>query len=328
MFLFVLCVSSAAGGKKCLFFMRIIFVGSGEFGVPTLSGLMSAGHEIVKVYTQPDRPAGRGRKLAGTPVAEFAVTRGIDAVRTGDINSEKLPRADLMVVIAFGQKVAPAVVNHARLGSVNLHASLVPKFRGAAPINWAILRGEKETGNSIIRLAEKMDAGALVAQSRLTIGETETAGELHDRLAKDGAELMARTTGDLEAGKISEKPQDESAATQAPKLSRKSAMLDWNRPGDETARTIRGLSPWPGCRARLLDAAGAELGRLTLLRAKPAASEAPRWHPGEIAIDGNIACGAGAVEILDVQPDGKRAMALADYRRGHQWMPGTRVESI
>jgi methionyl-tRNA formyltransferase len=280
------------------------------------------------VYTQPDRPAGRGRKLAATPVAEFAASRGIDAIRTADINSEALPAADLMVVIAFGQKIAPNVVNHARLGSVNLHASLVPKFRGAAPINWAILRGEEETGNSIIRLAEKMDAGAVLAQSRVTIGEVETAGELHDRLAKDGAELMARVMTELQVGKILEKPQIESAATQAPKLSRQSALLDWQKPGEEIARTIRGLSPWPGCRVRLLDAAGAELGRLTLLRAKPAASEAPRWHPGEIAIDGNIACAQGAVEILDVQPDGKRPMGIADYRRGHQWMPGTRVESV
>jgi methionyl-tRNA formyltransferase len=308
--------------------MRIIFVGSGEFGVPSLSALMSAGHEILGVYTQPDRPAGRGRKLAATPVAEFAASRGMNAIRTADINSEDLSPADLIVVIAFGQKIAQRVVEHARLGSVNLHASLLPKYRGAAPINWAILRGENESGNSIIRLAEKMDAGAVLSQSHLTIGETETAGELHDRLAQDGAELTVRTVAELEAGRIAEKPQDESAATQAPKLSRQSAMLDWKKSGEEIARTIRGLSPWPACRVRLLDAAGGELGRLTLLRAKPAPSEAPRWHPGEIAIDGNIACDRGAVEILDVQPDGKRTMGFSDYRRGHHWMPGMRVESI
>jgi methionyl-tRNA formyltransferase len=308
--------------------MRIIFVGSGEFGVPTLSELMRTGHEIAGVFTQPDRPAGRGRKLAATPVGEFADSHGASAVRTSDLNAEKLPDADLMVVIAFGQKIAPKVVNHPRLGSVNLHASLVPKFRGAAPINWAILRGEAETGNSIIRLAEKMDAGAILAQSRLKIGETETAGELHDRLAEDGAALMAKTIKQLEAGRIIEKPQIEAEATQAPKLSRQSAILDWKGSGEEIARKIRGLSPWPGCRAKLLDAAGTELGKLTLLRARPAAGEAPRWHPGEIAIDGNIACSEGAVEILDVVPDGKRAMLIGDYRRGHQWMPGMRLESV
>jgi methionyl-tRNA formyltransferase len=308
--------------------MRIIFVGSGEFGVPTLSELMRSGHEIAAVFTQPDRPAGRGRKLAATPVGEFADSKGLGAIRTSDINSEKLPAADLIVVIAFGQKIAPKVVNHARLGSANLHASLVPKFRGAAPINWAILRAEAETGNSIIRLAEKMDAGAILAQSRVTIGETETAGELHDRLAQDGALLMAKTVKELEAGEIVEKPQIEAQATQAPKLSRQSAVLDWKESGEEIARKIRGLSPWPGCRVKMVDAAGTELGKLTLVRARPAASEAPRWHPGEIAIDGNIACGDGAVEILDVVPDGKRAMSIADYRRGHQWMPGMRLESV
>lgn len=135
-----------------------------------------------------------------------------------------------MIVIAFGQKIAPAVVDHPRLGSVNLHASLLPKFRGAAPINWAILRGETETGNSIIRLAQKVDAGDILAQSPLPIAELETAGELHDRLAGEGARLMVRTIQDLQAGPVTEIAQDESLATQAPKLSRQSAAIDWRFP--------------------------------------------------------------------------------------------------
>ncbi len=171
--------------------MRIIFAGSGEFGLPTLRAILGAGHEVVQVVSQPDRPAGRGRGLSPTPVAAEAIAAGLPLLRTPDINqeplNEALPPADVMVVIAFGQKIADSVVNHPRLGSVNLHASRLPKHRGAAPINAAILSGDPVAGNSIIRLARKMDAGAVLAESALDVGELETAGELHDRLATDGA---------------------------------------------------------------------------------------------------------------------------------------------
>src|SRR3954469_19542920 len=167
--------------------LRIIFAGSGEFGLPTLEALRAAGHDIVLVVSQPDRPAGRGRGLQPTPVAAAALAAGLPVLRTADINRETLPPADLMGVIAFGQKIADSVVHHPRLGSVNLHASVLPKYRGAAPINWAIINGETAAGNSVIRLAQRMDAGAVLAQSHVPIGELETAGELHDRLAADGA---------------------------------------------------------------------------------------------------------------------------------------------
>src|SRR3954470_20693861 len=154
--------------------LKLIFAGAGEFGLPTLRALLDAGHEIVQVVSQPDRPAGRGRKLTPTPIAQFALERGLPLLRTANINAEPLPAADVMVVIAFGQKIAENVVHHARLGSLNLHASRLPKFRGAAPINAAILAGETVTGNSVIRLAQKMDAGAILGQSMLEIGELET----------------------------------------------------------------------------------------------------------------------------------------------------------
>jgi methionyl-tRNA formyltransferase len=307
--------------------MRIIFTGSGEFGIPTLSALINAGHKIFP-YTQPDRPAGRGRKMMPTAIAQFAMERGLEAKRTANLNAESLPDADLMIVIAFGQKIDSAAVNQPRFGSVNLHASILPKFRGAAPINWAILRGETETGNSVIRLAPKMDAGAILGQSRFSIGEVETAGELHDRLANDGVGLMMRVIKDLEAGGIKEIAQDETRATLAPKLTRQSAMIDWTLPANEIERKIRGLYPWPGCRVRLLDAAGGEGARVTLVRGRAGEGEGPRWQPGEIAIDGLVACGERAVEILEIQPDGKRPMTLADFRRGNPWMPGMKLESI
>jgi len=308
--------------------MRIIFAGSGEFAVPTLQALLEAGQEIVAVYTQPERWAGRGRTLTPTPIARFAQGRAAPLIQTPNVNDETLPPADLMVVIAFGQKMAPAAANHPRLGSVNLHASLLPKFRGAAPINWAILRGESETGNSIIRLAARMDAGAILAQSRVSIGDVETAGELHDRLAVEGARLMLQTADDLQAGRAVENPQDERLATPAPKLSREFSRIDWSVGAVEIARRIRGLYPWPGCRVRLLDAVGVEIARLTLVRARAAEGEGPRWRPGEITIAGQIACGDEAVEILEIQPDGKRPMSLSDYRRGNAWMPGMKLESV
>jgi len=308
--------------------MKIIFTGSGEFGVPTLAALLEARQEIVAVYTQPDRPAGRGRKLTPTPVAQFAGKNSLPLMPTANINAEHLPPADLMIVIAFGQKIAPTVVDHPRLGSVNLHASLLPKFRGAAPINWAILRGETETGNSIIRLAQKMDAGSILAQSSLPIAELETAGELHDRLAADGARLMLGTIEDLQAGRVTEIAQEESRATLASKLSRQSAVIDWNSPAAEISRKIRGLYPWPGCRVRMLDASGVEHARLTLVRARAVDGEGPRWHPGEISSHGAVACADHAVELIEIQPDDKRAMALSDYRRGNPWMPGMKLESI
>jgi methionyl-tRNA formyltransferase len=309
--------------------LKIIFSGSGEFGVPTLRSLIDDGHDIVRVFTQPDRPAGRGRKLTPTPLASFALQRGLPVTPTPDINVEPLPEADLMVVIAFGQKISDPVVHHPRLGSVNLHASRLPKYRGAAPINHAILRGETVAGNSVIRLAKKMDAGAVLAMSELQIGELETAGELHDRLADDGPMIMARVIDALSRGEAVETPQDESQATLAPKLQRESTLLDWTRDPQVLARQIRGLYPWPGCRVKLLDAANTELGRLTLVRARATNGEGDRWRPGEIMTDGHVSAGPdGGVEIVELQPEGKRPMSLDAYRRGNRWQPGMRLESV
>jgi methionyl-tRNA formyltransferase len=316
-------------------FLRLIFAGSGEFGLPTLDALRTAGHEIVQVVSQPDRPAGRGRELTPTPIASAALAAGLPLLRTVDINHEALPAADLMVVIAFGQKIADAVVHHPRLGSINLHASRLPKYRGAAPINWAILSGETVTGNSVIRLAQRMDAGHVLGQSELPIGELETAGELHDRLANDGAVLLPRVVEALAEGRATEIAQDDTLATMAPKLSRDVSKLDWSGGAEEVARKIRGLYPWPGCRVKLCDAAGETIDTLRLVRARPAASlaggaddEGGRWLPGDVNIAGHVQAGSGgAVDIVEVQPDGKRPMNLADYRRGHRWCAGMRLFS-
>jgi methionyl-tRNA formyltransferase len=306
--------------------VRVIFAGSGEFGLPTLARLIDSDEcDIVQVVTQPDRPSGRGLKLSSTVVARLAIERNLPLLRTANINEEKIPDADVMVVIAFGQKVAPHIASHPRLGSINLHASLLPRYRGAAPINWAIIRGERVTGNSVIRLAPKMDAGAVLGQSRIEIGETETAGEVHDRLARDGAQLVPRVLDELARGTATEAPQDESRATLAPKLSRERATIDWTRAARDIANQIRGMYPWPGCRVRLIDG-DREVARVTLVRARPAVGGAPR--AGEIMPTGEISTGDGAVEIMELQPEGKRPMPLRDFRNGHPWHAGMRLESF
>jgi methionyl-tRNA formyltransferase len=305
----------------------IIFAGSGEFGAPTLRALVGAGHRIPLVITQPDRPAGRGRTLTPTPIASLASSQNLPLLKTSNINAEQLPPADLLIVIAFGQKIAPHIVDHARFGSVNLHASILPKYRGAAPINWAIIRGETIAGNSIIRLAQKMDAGPVLAQSSLPISELETAGELHDRLAVDGAPLMLRLINDLAAGRAAETPQDETQATLAPKLSRESSKLDFTRPAAEIANQIRGMYPWPGCRVRLLDASGEELSRVTLVRAR-ARSVHETIPPAAIGADGTVGAGSASIEIVELQPEGKRPMSLDAFRNGHRWEAGMRLGPV
>jgi methionyl-tRNA formyltransferase len=304
--------------------LKILFAGSGEFGAPSLDALVAAGHEIVQVISQPNRPAGRGKQMTATPIARLAEERRLRVLKTGNINEEKLESADLLVVIAFGQKIAPEVVNHARLGSVNLHASLLPKYRGAAPINWAIICGEQRTGNSVIRLAQKMDAGAILGQSEVEIEKLETAGELHDRLAMDGAKLLVKVVGDLERGAAIEREQDDRLASLAPKLKREDARIRWEWDAKEIARRILGMYPWPGCRGRLVRN-GEEVGRVTLVRAR--ASETG-GRDGVIAEDGSVGAGVGSVEIVEIQPEGKRPMSLEAYRNGHLWEPGMRVESL
>ncbi len=304
--------------------LRLIFAGSGEFGLPTLKQLITDGHEIVRVFTQPDRPAGRGRKLTPTPITVYATTIGLSVTPTTDINTEPAIDADAMVVIAFGQKIGQTVVDRQRLGSLNLHASLLPKYRGAAPIHWAILRGETITGNSVIRLANRMDAGAVLGQSVTPIGELETTGELHDRLSQMGAPLVAKVLAELNDGTNVATLQDESLATIAPKLSRETAAIDFTQPAEVVARTIRGLFPWPGCRVKLIDATEKEIATVTLVRAR--AHAGTNAAPGTIDTDGRIGAGdGGAVEIVELQPEGKRPMPLADFRNGRPWERGMRV---
>ncbi|MEM8873777.1 MAG: methionyl-tRNA formyltransferase [Planctomycetota bacterium] len=289
--------------------MKIRFVGSGAFGLPTLRALADR-HEIVQVLTQPDKPAGRGKKLTPTPIGQWCDDHGLPIVRTMSINSEPMVDADVLVVIAFGQKVGPDVTDAPRLGAVNLHASLLPRWRGAAPIHHAIMAGDTVTGNSVIRLAERMDAGAVLGQSERPIEDTHTTGDLHDLLAEDGVELMLDVLDELESGTAEEIEQDETLATPAGKLSRADAVLDFTQDAKIVSRKINGLSPWPGVRVNI---AGESV---TLLRSRPAAGTGT---PGTILDNGHIACGTGAIEVLELQPSGKKPMPLDAYRNGRDW---------
>ena len=297
---------------------RVLFAGSGAFGVPTLESLAGGGH-VVGVYTQPDKPAGRGNKLTPTPIAKAAEALGLPLTRTANLNDEQLPAADALVVIAFGQWVGGRVKRHPTHGAINLHASLLPRHRGAAPIHGAVLAGDDETGNSVIRLAKTMDAGRVLGQSRRPVGDDQTTGELHDLLAADGPVLVRRVLAELAAGTAEEVSQDPALATHQGKLARADAVLDFTRDARSVARRINGLSPWPGCRVTV----GGQT--VTLLKARPVAGSG---EPGEITADGTIACGSGSVEVLTLQPSGKKPMTLKDYRNGRAWDAGTKVEAV
>lgn len=306
--------------------LDVIFAGSGEFGAPTMRAIAAA-HRIRLVVTQPDRPAGRGQALSPAPIARLAAELGLPVLRTPDINAESLPPADVMVVVAFGQKIAPHIVDQPRLGSINLHASLLPKYRGAAPINRAIINGETETGNTVIRLARRIDSGDILGQSVVPIMPLETAGELHDRLSEDGARLVLRVLEELAAGTAQPRPQDHAQATVAPKLGRESSRIDFALPAHRAACFVRGMYPWPGCHVRLVFPDGREAGRVVLARARAAGPA--RAGPGVIDASGYIGAGDGmGVEVIELQPEGKRLMSLAAYRNGHAWHEGMRVEAI
>ncbi len=310
--------------------MRLIFLGSGEFGLPTLERL-HAEHQVVAVVSQPDRPAGRKQQLTPTPVALWASQHGLALHKTENANdptfvaSVAALRADAAVVIAFGQKLSPQLI--AALGPwvVNLHASLLPKYRGAAPINWAMIHGERETGVSVIGLAQKMDAGLIYAQSATPIAETETAGELHDRLAALGPAVIGATLAGFAAGTLHGLSQDDSRATKAPKLSKADAHVNFDAPPESVRCRIHGLTPWPGVTVKWARTSDSKDQPLFLRRVRIVAGICTDAAPGTVLADHRIACRGGAVELLEVQVPGGRVLPIADFVRGHRLEAGDRL---
>ncbi len=310
--------------------MRIVFMGSAELACPCLDTLLaSAGDEVVGVVTQPDRPRGRSLRLGPCPVRARAAQRGIPVLTPERVNAPESVRAiralapDLAVVVAYGQILKPELLGIPPRGCVNLHASLLPKYRGAAPIQWAIARGETRTGVTTMFLNEAMDAGDIIAQVGETIREDDTAGTLQERLARLGADLLARTLDDIRGGRVRRTPQPPAEATFAPKLKKSDGRLDWSRPAVELSNRIRAFTPWPGCYCEFPGA------RPFLVRVLKARVEAGQGQLGEIlsgAGDGPLVqTGALALRLLELQPEGRKPMSGAAFLCGHPLKAGEQL---
>ena len=305
--------------------MRIVFAGTPEFAVPSLRA--AARHnEVVAVCTQPDRPAGRGRGLQPSPVKLEAVRRGIPVLQPENFRSSvskdalRALQPDLMVVVAYGLLLPRSVLAIPQYGCWNVHASLLPRWRGAAPIQRAIMAGDAETGVMVMQMDEGLDTGAIGMAERIAIGPDMTAGELHDALSRIGADLMARALAAVSRGSLSFRPQPEAGVTYAAKIDKAEAKLDFARPAQEVHNLARGLSPFPGAWFEADLGRGPE--RVKVLRTRLSArSGAAGTYLGE----GIVACGAGAVELVQVQRGGKAPMAFADFARGARLAPGAKL---
>ncbi len=301
--------------------MNILFMGTPDFALPSLKALVEAGHQIVGVFTQPDKPKNRGMKLQAPPVKEYALEQGIpvfqpETLRDGSGFSQvKDLNPDLIVVAAYGKILPTDILDYPKFGSINVHSSMLPKYRGAAPIHWAILNGDTKTGVTIMHMAKELDAGDIIIQAETPIGPDETVEELHDRLAILGANLLVETVDQIEKGLAVRVPQKPEEVTFAPMLSRALSPMDWTKSAGELHNQVRGLIPWPGAVAAF---AGGEYKIF-----KTAVLEEPTERlPGTLLEAGNagikIACGQGTVlQILELQAQGKKRMLAADYLRGN-----------
>ncbi|NDV53184.1 methionyl-tRNA formyltransferase [Salipiger sp. PrR003] len=299
--------------------MRVVFMGTPDFSVPVLESLVGAGHEIAAVYSQPPRPAGRGKKDRPSPVQARAEALGLEvrhpaSLRGADEQAEFAAlKADVAVVVAYGLILPQAILDAPARGCLNIHASLLPRWRGAAPIHRAILSGDPETGVCIMQMEAGLDTGPVLLREALTIGAEETTGELHDRLSKMGARLIVTALERLDL--LEPVPQPEAGVTYAQKIDKAEAVLDWSLPAEEVSRRIRGLAPFPGAWTMV------DGERVKLLGARVVPGEGA---PGE-ALDGGfvIACGSGAVQITRAQRAGKGAQDAETFLRGMKVPAGT-----
>ncbi len=298
--------------------LRIIFMGTPEFAAATLQALQEAGHEIVCVYSQPPRPAGRrGLDLVKSAVQQKAEALGLQ-VRTPlnfksdeDVQAFEALNADVAVVVAYGLLLAQTILNGTRLGAYNGHASLLPRWRGAAPIQRAIMAGDAETGMMVMKMDVGLDTGPVALTKRVPIGVNMTAGDLHDALMRDGAALMVEAMATLEAGDLSLTPQAETGVTYAKKIDKGETRIDWTRPAQEVHNHVRGLSPFPGswCEMEI----GGKVERVKILRTEIAEGGG---EPGSVSDTLKIACGQGAVRIVELQRAGGKPMTADDFLRG------------
>ena len=302
--------------------MKILFMGTPDFAVPSLQALLEAGHELCGVFTQPDRPKNRGMKLQAPPVKEFALAHDIpvyqpESVKDGTaLELIRTLEPELIAVAAYGRILPVDILNYPAYGCINVHSSLLPKYRGSAPIHWAILNGESQTGVTIMHMAKAMDAGDIIDQAVTPIDPCETVETLHDRLAVMGAKLLVDVVDRLGRGAAGRTPQDESQVSYAPMLSRELSPMDWTRTARQLHDQVRGLIPWPAASTEII---GGQTVKVFEVEETGAATSAA---PGTIVAAGregiDVACGDGLVlRIKQLQAQGGKRMAAADYLRGH-----------
>jgi methionyl-tRNA formyltransferase len=309
--------------------MRIIFMGTPDFAVPTLAALLAVGRDVAAVYTQPPRAAGRGMAERSSPVQRFAEESGLSVLTPSRLKSEEEQEqfhalgADAAVVVAYGLILPPALLEGTRHGAFNLHASLLPRWRGAAPIQRAIMAGDIETGVAVMRLEERLDTGPVCLTQRVPIAAEETAGELHDRLAALGATLMVKAMGALEQGSLNCRPQSDQGITYAAKIEREETRIDWSLPAREVHNRIRGLSPHPGAWFEAEfegDASHGKRERVKALRSILAEGSGPAGSLLDERL--TITCGEGAVRLIELQRAGKRPMSAEEFLRGVSFRAG------
>jgi methionyl-tRNA formyltransferase len=302
--------------------LRLIFMGTPDFAVPTLIEIVGRGHEVAAVYTRAAKPAGRGMDLQVTPVEREARRFGIPVLTPKTLRDDealaefRAHKADAAVVVAYGLILPVPVLDSVPLGCFNLHASLLPRWRGAAPINRAVMAGDAESGVMVMRMAEGLDTGPVALAERLAVGADMTAGELHDALARLGADLMVRALGALERGTLQLTPQPDEGVTYAAKIDKGETRIDWTKPWKAVHDHCRGLSPFPGAWFELPGA-----GRIKVLRTTRGDGSGA---PGTVLDEHlTIACGEGAVRLLEVQRAGKQPMKAEEFLRGNKVAPGT-----
>ncbi len=299
---------------------KLIFMGTPEFAQPTLKALIDHGHDVRAVVTQPDRPKGRGRTLAPPPVKQMAAEHGIEVLQPEKASDpficDRLKRKepDLIIVLAFGQILRPALLEVPKWGAVNIHASLLPKYRGAAPIQWAILNDEPRTGLTLMRMDEGLDTGPILFQTETQILKDETAGQLHDRLAELAGEMIIEALSAMAQGAIREQPQDNASATYAPKIERPDCVIDWNQKAGKVSALIRALDPRPGAATRLGDK------QIKLFSSRIIDDERLGVVPGRVVKDGGgallVEAGRGVIEAREIQLPGRRRLSAAEFLKG------------
>ncbi|RLB11850.1 MAG: methionyl-tRNA formyltransferase [Deltaproteobacteria bacterium] len=310
---------------------KIVFMGTPEFALPSLKALLEEDYNLICVVTQPDRPKGRGRKLSPPPVKELAAGYGIpvlqprDASETDFLSSLKEKSPDLIVVVAYGQILKKELLDIPPLGAINVHPSLLPKYRGPAPIQWAIMNNDPVTGVTIIRMNERMDAGPILLQKEVPILPDETAGSLHDRLAEIGARLLIEAIHAIVSGSIKEIPQDDSKATYTPKIDRSLSVIDWSESASSISARIRALDPWPGALARIRE-------REIKLFSSSVVNNEHKGNPGtihDLLRDGLIVeTGNGLVLIKDLQMPGRKRLPAIEFLKGFPLKKGDRFISV